>query len=128
MKALVPTERQVQRAVLQMVKLAFPKVICFHVPNGVFLAGSEADRKRQMGILLGDGLLPGMSDLIAIWKGGVAFLEVKKPGGKLSDVQAEMHTRLALLGYECAVVHSPSAAFDHLKYCGAPTNMNEWPA
>lgn len=127
MKAPLPNERSVQRAVLAMAKVAFPRVILFHVPNGAFLAGTEAERKRQMGILLGDGLLPGMCDLIAIWRGGVAFLEVKRPGGKLSDVQAEMLDRLALMGHDVAVVHSPSAAFDHLKACGAPTNMREWP-
>lgn len=128
MKPETPSERQVQRAILKMAGICFPRVLIFHVPNGAFLAGNEADRKRQMGILLGDGLKPGMPDLTCLWNHGCAFIEVKRPGseGRISDAQEQMHAQLESYGWHVAVVTSASQAFDFLKAEGAPTNIGEW--
>lgn len=126
MKPPIPTERQIQRAILKMAGLCFPDVLLAHVPNGAHLSGNERERCMQMGALKGDGLKIGFPDLIAIWNRGVAFIEVKRPGGKLSPQQLVMHDRLNQLGYTPAVVTSPAEAFEFLKERGAPANVREW--
>lgn len=126
MKAPVPTERQIQRAILAMAGVAFPDVLIAHVPNGAHLSGNEQARCMQMGALKGDGLKIGFPDLIAIWNHGVCFLEVKRPGGKLSPHQVIMHVRLNELGYTPAVVTSPGEAFAFLKEKGAPSRVQAW--
>ena len=120
MKAPLPTERQTQRAILRMVEWCFPNVLLVHVPNGAHLAGSA-------GPLLGDGMRPGFPDLIAIWPGGVAFMEVKRPqgprgggGGVISPDQQDMIARLRDMKHRVAIVRSQEEAHLFLKSCGAP--------
>ena len=120
MKSPVPTERQVQRSILSMAGTCFPDVLIVHVPNGAHLAGDDAARFRQMGALIGDGLKKGFPDLICIWNRGVAFMEIKRPGGRLSPDQRAMHERLADLGHVPAVVMSAEEAWHFLIERGAP--------
>lgn len=118
----LPTERQVQRAILQMAKLCFPRAVRLHIPNGGHLAGSATARFKQMGALKGDGLLPGAPDLLFLWAPAAgAFIEVKRPKlGKTSDAQKEVHTRLEEIRWPVAVVTSVEQAFEFLKNQGAP--------
>ncbi len=108
MNAPLPTERQVQRAILAMRKICFPRVIVLHIPNGGHLAGSATARFKQMGALKGDGLLPGTPDLLFLWspaKG--AFMECKRPKlGRLSEAQVDVHARLAEIRWPVATVTS----------------------
>lgn len=118
-----PNERQTQRSILSMAGRCFPQVFIFHVPNGAFLAGTERERKRQMGVLLGDGLKPGMCDLVCLWNHGIAFMEVKRPGYRPSDVspaQREIHQLLAERGFPVRIVTNDEEAFLFLREHGAP--------
>jgi hypothetical protein len=126
MNLSLPTERQVQRAILQMMGIAFPRVRVWHIPNGAYLGDNEQARKRTMDMLLGDGLKPGAPDLAAYWNHGHALIEVKRPGGRLSPAQEAMHTELGEMGWTPAVVTSPSEAFAFLREKDAPTNLREW--
>jgi hypothetical protein len=119
---ILPTERQVQRAILQMAGLCFPRVLIHHSPNGAQLAGNAAARFKQIGALKGDGFKNGFPDLLCLWAGGRgAFLEVKRPkGSATSDAQKEMHDRLNAMGWPCRVVKSVEEAYEFLKECGAP--------
>jgi hypothetical protein len=127
-KRPVPTERQVQRAILQMMGICFPAVLVAHVPNGAHLAGTYIARFKQMGALKGDGLKIGFPDLICIWNHGVSFIEVKRPGcaGRVSPEQVKIHAQLTDLGFTPGVVTSPDEAFAFLKDCGAPTSVRQW--
>ena len=123
------TERQVQRAILQMMGVAFPDVLAHHSPNGGHLAGDKQARFKQVGALKGDGMKVGWPDLTCVWNRGVAFMEVKKPGytpSKVSDQQKSIHAKLASLGFEPAIVTSPAEAFAFLKERGAPSRVSEW--
>lgn len=128
MKPPVPTERQVQRAILHMMGVCFRSCLVWHVPNGAYLGDNEQARKRTMGMLLGDGLKPGVCDLTVVWNHGIAFIEVKRPGcaKRISPVQEIIHARLAECGYPVAIVTSPEEAFAFLRDRGAPTNVREW--
>jgi hypothetical protein len=92
-KPPVPTERAVQRAILAMAKVCFPDVLIHHSPGGAHLAGNNTSRFKQMGALKGDGMRPGFPDLICVWKGGIAFIEVKR--AKLSKTSPEQEQMLS---------------------------------
>ena len=103
-----------------MAATCFPSVLIHHSPNGAHLAGDA-------GPLLGDGMRPGFPDLIAIWSGGVAFMEVKRPkgprgggGGVVSLDQRLMMNCLKALNQSFAIVRSQGEAHAFLKSCGAP--------
>lgn len=124
----LPTERQTQRSILQMLGLVFPETFVTHVPNGAHLAGNDAARFKQMGALKGDGLKTGFPDLAIYWNHGHALIEVKRPGcaKRLSPDQKAVHARLEELGWPVAVVTSPSEAFTFLRERGAPCTVREW--
>lgn len=115
-----PTERSVQRAILSMCGTCFRDVFIHHSPNGTKLAGSKRDRQVAGGILKGDGCKAGFPDLMFIWRGGMAFLEIKRPGGRLSPEQRAMHATLRNLGWPVDTVTSDLAAYRFLRECGAP--------
>lgn len=118
----IPTERQVQRAILQMCGLCFPDVYIHHSPNGSKLAGSARDRQVAGGILKGDGVKAGFPDLICFWSpGDGCLIEVKRPKhGRLSDDQKAVHARLIDLCWPVTTVTSPEEAYTFLRQCGAP--------
>lgn len=121
-----PTERQTQRAILQMLGGCFPDVFVAHVPNGAFLGDDISVRKRTMGMLLGDGLKPGFFDLVAFWNHGVGLMEVKRPGYSPSAVSAEqkrIHALFDEMGFSWAIVTSPEEAYDYLLDRGAPCRL-----
>jgi hypothetical protein len=116
----IPTERQVQRAILQMCGLLFPDVVIHHSPNGTFL-GSARDKAIRGGASKGDGTKAGWPDLECFWQGGGCFLEVKRPKtGVLSDNQKAIHERLSAVGWPVTVVRSPDEAHAALCAAGAP--------
>lgn len=120
MAAAIPTERQVQRAILQMCGACFPDVFIHHSPNGAFL-GSARDKAIRGGVMKGDGTKAGFPDLICLWNGGLAFIEVKRPKNSVtSDAQKAVQERLTALGWPVATAKSPDDAHAFLKGCGAP--------
>lgn len=122
---IIPTERQVQRAILQMCGLSFPDVLIFHIPNGAHLAGNETARFKQIGALKGDGFKPGVPDLLCLWSPcDGCFIEVKRPKtGRLSDEQKAIHTKLIDLCWPVATVTSVEEAYRFLRACGAPCKL-----
>ncbi|HEU4805188.1 MAG TPA: VRR-NUC domain-containing protein [Nitrobacter sp.] len=123
----IPTERQVQRAILDMAGICFPGVLIHHSPNGAHLAGEEGARFRQVGALKGDGMKIGWPDLMCVWNHGTAYIEVKRPGSasRITPDQAKIHAELAECGYPVAVVTSPEEAFLFLRGRGAPVKV-QW--
>ena len=121
---VIPTERQTQRAILQMAGRCFPDVFLCAIPNGAHLAGDKLSRFKQMGALKGDGLKVGMSDLLCLWNGGGKLLEVKSATGVVSPVQEALHERLSAIGWPVAVVRSIDEAHAALCAAGAPCRGN----
>jgi hypothetical protein len=114
------SERQVQRQILRMCGHCFADVLIHHSPNGTKLAGSKRDRQVTGGILKGDGTKPGWPDLAFVWKGGGAFIEVKRPGGRLSPDQKAIHEHLRSLSWPVETVDNVNDAYRFLIRCGAP--------
>jgi hypothetical protein len=104
-----------------MLRLVFPRVFTFAVPNGAVLAGNGGQRARQMGALLGDGLVKGCPDIVCLWNQGNATLEVKRPKtGRVSEDQKEIHGLLGRIGVPCKVITSLDEAYVFLREMGAP--------
>jgi hypothetical protein len=118
----VPTERQVQRAILQMAGRCFPAVFITAIPNGAHLAGNQTARFKQMGAMKGDGLKIGFYDLLCLWHPGKGCsIEVKRPKlGVVSDAQVQMGLTYERLEWPATIVKSAEDAHAFLKACGAP--------
>lgn len=75
-------EAQLQKAVVQHLMLtANPGVIWFSIPNEDKRSVRAAAELKRM------GMKPGVADMCIIVNGLAHFLELKSPGGKLSEVQ-----------------------------------------
>lgn len=80
-----------------------PGVICWHVPNGGARSAVEGKRFKESGVL------PGIPDIHHLW-GRLLCLEFKKPGGRLSPAQLDLHPRLVAAGALVATVDSLEGA------------------
>ena len=114
-------EHQVQIQLVSMLKWCLkPTVTFFHVPNG------ELRDKRSAAKLKAMGVLPGVSDLVFLWKQywedlegshtapAILFLELKLPGKAATDEQVAFGLAVRLCGAEFAVARSIEAAIKEL--------------
>ena len=119
---MTPTDRnaeaRIQRAILEYIWAAYPDVICAAVPNGGFVLD-----KRVVARLKWLGLLPGFPDLILIWTGGFALVEVKQPSGVLSDSQRALIPLLRSRGTRVAIWRSVQDADDGLRAWGVTSRL-----
>lgn len=124
-QTIIPTERQTQRAIVDMAALCFPAVLVHHSPN-------QNNKRGWAGKIAAisnrkDGVVTGWPDLQFIWPGEVAFAEVKRPGSasRVSDAQRGILDRLMNYGFPTAVLTGPDAAYQWLYEIGAP-RVREW--
>jgi hypothetical protein len=98
-----PTEDQVQRSILNYLRKLPGEPLAWHVRN-------ENDKKlgrNQMFRRKALGRKAGVPDLTICWKGGiVVFVEVKAPGGEISEAQEDRIARLRELGHHVGVAAS----------------------
>ena len=99
-------------------------VIMFHVPNG------EERDKRVAAKLKAMGVLPGVSDLVFLWKEiderefetrkylRVLFLELKLPGRQTTEDQVEFGLAARVTGADFAVARSIDQALAELEQRG----------
>ena len=103
-------ESKIQIACVRWFRLQYPQLVrnLFAVPNGAFLQGSPAERKKQWNRLSQEGAIPGVADLFLAagndhFHG--LFIEMKTPTGKLSDNQIEFRRAVTLQNYAYVVCH-----------------------
>jgi VRR-NUC domain len=109
-----PTEAMIQLQFRKMVKAQCPSVYVVAVPNAG-KRGPAAVRQLQA-----EGIAPGFPDTICIWRGGIGFIEFKRPGGKASANQAEWVERLRAADHHSGFAYSHDDALDLLRAWGAP--------
>lgn len=102
-------ESDIQRECVRLFRLFYPKCMIFSVPNG----GSR--NAREAAILNAEGVLPGVSDLIAIAQGRILFVEMKAPNGRQSMHQKHFQERIEQLGFHYCVCHSVYEFLDVVK-------------
>lgn len=100
MKAPLPTEDQVQHAIVTWLERAIDCAVC-HVPNGLRTSIFQAARHKKI------GMRAGAPDLI-VWlpEGQVLAIECKSKAGRLSDAQAWWKEHLTRLGHDYIVARS----------------------
>jgi len=96
-------------------------VLMWHTPNG------EIRDKRAAAKLKAMGVLPGVSDLVFLWKRywedsegshkapAILFMELKLPGKAATDDQISFGLAVRVAGADFVVVRSIDEALDELK-------------
>jgi hypothetical protein len=103
-------EAAIQKAVIQHYQMRCAAgTFLFAVPNG------GARRPIEAAILKGLGVVAGVPDIIAIKDGRAYALELKAPGGRLSDKQRVTHQAMVKAGVQLAVADSLDAALRQLE-------------
>jgi predicted RecB family endonuclease len=103
-------EQAIQRAVVQHLTARGVRNMFFmHVPNGGFRSAVEAAIFKSL------GLRAGTPDIIAIKDGKCYALELKAPGGRLTDVQRDAQAALAAAGAEVATAVGIDEALTQLQ-------------
>lgn len=108
------TEIQIQTAFRNRLRYAAPAVSVVAVPNAA-KRGLAAIRQAKR-----EGMSSGFPDVLCFWAGGFCAIEFKRPGGTVSDNQAEWLERLTRWGHHARVCYSPEQALAFLAECGAP--------
>jgi len=106
-------EADLQRAVVQALRVALPRTaIIHHCANEVTEAGPRG-AKRQA-ILVGMGVHAGFADLMVICDGRVLFLALKAPKGRLRPDQETFRDAVLAQGFGWALVRSLDDALSAL--------------
>jgi hypothetical protein len=115
-------EADLQRAVVQALRLALPRsAVIHHSANEVTEAGPRG-AKRQA-ILAGMGVYPGFADLIVLCDRRVLFLELKAPKWRLRPEQEVFRDTVLAHGHSWALVRSVDDALGALAAAGIPTRI-----
>lgn len=99
MKRTYP-EDILQRQVWQYLKIQYPNMLAFHVPNGGRRDEREAAKFKSMGVI------PGVSDLLLFWPGGFGAIELKAGKNKMQPTQIEFQRKWELAGGNFALCYS----------------------
>lgn len=105
MKRRGTPEADLQRAVVQALRVALPRsAIIHHCANEVTEAGPRG-AKRQA-ILVGMGVHAGFADLMILCEGRILFLELKAPKGRLRPEQEAFRDAVRAQSFGWALVRS----------------------
>lgn len=111
-------ELGIHRAILNYLRLAFPKGITHHSAQNFGVKGPEI--ARAVALAKSMGMLPGWPDLITIADGKIYAWEVKAEGGTVSDAQKAVGAAMQANGAHWAVVRSIDDVRDCLAAWGVP--------
>jgi hypothetical protein len=104
------SESAIQAAIVQALRLQFPRAIVAAVPNGGSRNVIEAARMKAT------GTLAGMPDLVVALPNGVtAWLEVKAKKGRISDKQEQLLESLHQLGHHVEIVRDVDDALTFVR-------------
>lgn len=93
-------ESNIQQACVRYFRLKYPKYLCFSVPNG----GSRSAITGA--ILKAEGAMAGVSDLVIVADGRVAFVEMKTGKGRQQDTQKIFQGNVERLGHPYFICRS----------------------
>ena len=108
------SEDELQAAVIEALRYAFPKFEIVAVPNGGYRDPREAAKLKRTGVVAG---IPDI--IVAMHTGRVCWIEMKTSTGRLSEKQREIHERLATLGHAVCVCRDVHEAVAFVRECAA---------
>ncbi len=107
------TEEMIHRALVQhLQRRVSPGTVWWHTPNGDIRHKGAAGRLKAL------GTKAGMPDLLLLRDGQLYAVELKRDGGRLSDVQRERLMELAAAGALTVEARGLDAALSALKGWG----------
>lgn len=74
-------EDELQQQAIEFIRLQYPHILAFHVPNGGKRNLYEASRLKKQGVLA------GVADILLFWDGGHGAIELKCGRNKTSPHQ-----------------------------------------
>ena len=124
MKRATP-EADIQRAIVKLLRAVIPAPGIVHASGHEQRGHGKAALLRQAQ-LKAMGTLAGFPDLIVIADGVTVFLEVKAPGGSLSQSQRDFREAMQSQGIAWALVRSPADALEAVRAAGISTAATTW--
>ena len=104
------SESDLQCAAVSALRLQYPDLLIFHVPNG------RARSPRTGAMLKREGTLAGTPDLLILGpQGHVLALELKVKGGSLSEAQKAWRDRATALGAPYHVCTTVESTLEHTR-------------
>ncbi|MGS4947823.1 VRR-NUC domain-containing protein [Meridianimarinicoccus sp. RP-17] len=122
MKRRGTPEADLQRAVVQALRIALPRTAIIHHCANEMTEPGPRGAKRQA-ILVGMGVHRGFADLMVLCDGRVLFLELKSPVGRLSASQVAFRDAVLAQGFGWALVRSHDDALGALVDHGFTTRV-----
>jgi hypothetical protein len=106
-------EDAIQRAVFEhLAARGVPCLFAFHPANGGYRRPVEAARLKGLGVR------PGVPDLIAIHRGQVYAIELKREGGRVTDGQIQAIEDIRAAGGHAQVCYGLDCALAVLEHWG----------
>jgi hypothetical protein len=102
-----------QRQAVAYLRRHATRIIVFAVPNAVRGAGAKLKQYRE-------GAIYGAADLVCVWTGGVAFIEMKAASTMPRANQVAFLNTLAARDHHVAVCRSAEGVAAFLHHIGAP--------
>lgn len=93
-------ESSIQQQCVVWFRAAYPRYLCFSVPNGGSRNNIEAAHLKR------EGALAGVSDLIVVADRAVLFIEMKAPKGRQQETQKAFQQKVENLGHQYCICHS----------------------
>lgn len=113
-RMIAATENQIQHAVFEHLRRrAAPGVFAFHPRNG-----GRDQRGRGRAINAGLGVVAGVPDVIAIYRGSVYAIELKTEKGRASEQQLEAIERIRNAGAHACICYGLDRALRCLEAWG----------
>lgn len=106
------TEAQIHRAVVDHLRTRAPGLLFWHTPNGGFRNAREAANLKRMGVL------PGVSDILALHDGELYALELKAYNGRATEHQLKFRDRVNECGGYASIAEGLDEALAHFKAWG----------
>lgn len=105
-------EDDLQKNVIDFIRLQYPSILAFHVPNGGKRNKWEAVRLKRQGVLA------GVSDILLYWNGGFGAIELKVNQLIPSKTQEQFGKKLQSFGGRFALCNGIDSVQKTLKEWG----------
>jgi hypothetical protein len=106
-------EQQIQKSILDHLGWrGLPELFAFHVPNGGYRTAVESKIFKSLGVI------PGVPDLLILYRGRLHALELKTKGGRLTETQRRTHEDMRQAGALVATCYGVNDALLQLEAWG----------
>ena len=103
---MIDHEGPIHRAILQYLRMQYPRALIFHPANELGMGGNPKSKAIAQAKDKRLGMLPGAPDIMMLFDGLFYGFEIKAAKGKVSDAQSQVGAVISRNGGRWAVVRS----------------------